>query len=285
MAATKTYNRDGAIAYAARWCNSHNPDYVNYDNDASSSTSNCANFVSQCMYEGGGMPMKYTTNNGSYDSWYYNTPGQGLTSKSGSWAGAQSLRLFVKTNTVGYPRMPYEFLSNSEVGQLQKGDLVFALNKDGSSKSNRTAKHVAMVSRIVGTTIYVYANSDPKNDQPWNYALADTILCKFDGTILLGSDTGSGSGTGNTDSWQARYGTETLKRTSTSTNVVNSYVINLQEDLMFLGYDVGSAGADGKFGYDTENAVKAFQRAADLTVDGKAGNATKTALFNAIYQG
>lgn len=84
-----------------------------------------------------------------------------------------------------YLRMGYSFLSNSQAAQLQKGDLVFALNNDGSGKSNRTAKHVAMVSRVVGTTIYVYAHSQSKNDEPWGYSLDDTILCKFNGTIQL----------------------------------------------------------------------------------------------------
>lgn len=183
--ATKAYNRTGAIAYAAAWCNGHNPNYVDYDNDNNANTSDCANFVSQCMYEGGGMPMKYSTDRNRYDSWYYQTPGGPLTSKTGSWAGAESLRLFVKYNTVGYPRIGYTFLSNSQVGQLQAGDLVFALNNDGTSKSTRSAKHVAMVSRVSGSTIYVYAHSTAKNDERWTYALDDTILCKFDGVILL----------------------------------------------------------------------------------------------------
>lgn len=277
LMSTTIYNRDGAIAYAARWCNDHNPAYVDYDNDANSATSNCANFVSQCMYEGGGMPMKYTTTNGNYDSWYYRTPGATLTSKSGSWAGAQSLRLFIKSNTVGYPRMPYEFLSNSAVGQLQKGDLVFALKNDGTSKANRTAKHVAIVSSVVGNTIYVYANSAAKNNEPWNYALNDTILCKFNGTILLDSDTPT------TSDWQTRYGTAVLKYTTTNSSTFNVYVQNLQSDLVALGYGVGTTGADGKFGRNTETAVKNFQRDNGLTVDGKAGDNTKSALYALLY--
>jgi peptidoglycan hydrolase-like protein with peptidoglycan-binding domain len=33
----------------------------------------------------------------------------------------------------------------------------------------------------------------------------------------------------------------------------------LQKDLITVGYDVGKTGADGKFGGNTEKAVKAFQ--------------------------
>lgn len=174
-----TYNRTGAINYAQTWCQSHNPQYIYYD--GSDGNTDCANFVSQCMYEGGGMPMKRIANrNPKYDVWYY----YGAGNRSDSWTGAQSLRLFIKYNTIGYPRIRYTFLSNSKVGQLQKGDLVFALNNDGEGKSNRTAKHVAIVDHVSGKDIYVYAHSSNKNNQKWGYPLADTILCHFDGTIL-----------------------------------------------------------------------------------------------------
>ncbi len=41
-----------------------------------------------------------------------------------------------------------------------------------------------------------------------------------------------------------------------------------------FGYDLGKYGTDGKFGKATENAVKAFQRDQELTVDGIVGPAT-----------
>lgn len=268
-----TYNRNGAIEYARTWWNGHNPAYPDYDNDGSSSTSDCANFVSQCMYEGGGLPMKFTANtSGGYDIWYYNGPG----SRSASWTGAQSLRLFVKYNTVGYPRMGYTFLSNSQVNQLMPGDIVFALNNDGSNKSNRTAKHVALVSRVSNGNIYVYAHSSAKNDQLWGSALNDTILCHFDGTILTN---GSSGGSNGSSTWQERYGTTTLR----PSNTYSLYVQNLQTDLIALGYSCGTAGADGYFGTNTTTAVRAFQETYNLTVDGLVGNATKQALFNALY--
>ncbi len=48
-----TYNRDGAIRYAKKWCKDHNPNYVYYD--GTNKNTDCANFVSQCMYEGGAL--------------------------------------------------------------------------------------------------------------------------------------------------------------------------------------------------------------------------------------
>ena len=50
------------------------------------------------------------------------------------------------------------------------------------------------------------------------------------------------------------------------------YVTRLQKALIALGYYTGSA--DGYFGSGTEDAVKAYQQARGLQVDGVAGRAT-----------
>jgi len=77
----------------------------------------------------------------------------------------------------------------------------------------------------------------------------------------------------------------TLKRGS-----AGPYVVECQEDLIYLGYDVGKTGADGKFGANTEKAVKAFQKDHDgpdgkaLKVDGIVGQATWWALDEAVKQ-
>ena len=66
------------------------------------------------------------------------------------------------------------------------------------------------------------------------------------------------------------------------------YVVECQEDLIYLGYDVGKTGADGKFGANTEKAVKEFQKDHDgpdgraLKVDGIVGDATWWALDEAM---
>ncbi len=58
-----------------------------------------------------------------------------------------------------------------------------------------------------------------------------------------------------------------------------SDVLRLQQSLTTLGFDPG--GTDGRFGRGTENAVKAYQKSAGLTVDGKAGSLTLNALYQA----
>ena len=48
----------------------------------------------------------------------------------------------------------------------------------------------------------------------------------------------------------------------------------LQILLMGYGYDLGSFGADGDFGGKTDTALRAFQSAKGLVVDGICGPAT-----------
>lgn len=59
------------------------------------------------------------------------------------------------------------------------------------------------------------------------------------------------------------------------------YVTLAQTELIQQGYDCGSTGADGKFGKNTEAAVKRFQLDHGLTADGVIGEKTWNALDGA----
>lgn len=69
----------------------------------------------------------------------------------------------------------------------------------------------------------------------------------------------------------------TSTTTTMNTNQILRYgdmseaVQTLQKNLIKLGYDCGTAGADGEFGKATLKAVKQFQEDNGLTVDGEAG--------------
>ena len=69
----------------------------------------------------------------------------------------------------------------------------------------------------------------------------------------------------------------TLRRGSSG-----EWVTYLQAKLIQLGYDVGSSGADGKFGAKTETAVKAFQKDRGLTADGVVGQKTWAAIDSGV---
>lgn len=61
-------------------------------------------------------------------------------------------------------------------------------------------------------------------------------------------------------------------------------VKKLQNALINAGYSVGSTGADGKYGANTQAAVKRYQKDNGLTVDGIAGNLTLGSLFGGTSQ-
>lgn len=67
----------------------------------------------------------------------------------------------------------------------------------------------------------------------------------------------------------------TLRKGSTG-----EYVTLLQTKLIQRGYNVGSTGADGKYGTNTFNAVKAFQKDNGLVQDGVTGALTWAAILS-----
>ena len=78
----KVYNREIVIEYAAKWANSRNPKYYNYDKIGG----DCTNFISQCIYAG--------CNTMNYKLWYY----KNANDKSPSWTGVEFLYNFLVTN-------------------------------------------------------------------------------------------------------------------------------------------------------------------------------------------
>lgn len=78
---------------------------------------------------------------------------------------------------------------------------------------------------------------------------------------------------------QAAIKAHPLRYTKGKKLTSNSYVKWVQERLNALGYDLGTSGADGKYGAKTAAAVKVFQQASGLVVDGIVGIQTVLALL------
>lgn len=57
----------------------------------------------------------------------------------------------------------------------------------------------------------------------------------------------------------------------------------VQQLLIAKGFDVGSCGADGEFGGDTEQAVIAYQESKSLKADGEVGPETMSSLLGLIF--
>lgn len=101
------YDRAAAVAYANRWWNSYNPEFVHFPAD------DCTNYISQVLLAGG-FPVEFT---GQRDrGWWYvggNSPGANW---SFSWAVAHSLRWYLAQ----HPRV--EALASPH--GLQLGDVI-----------------------------------------------------------------------------------------------------------------------------------------------------------------
>lgn len=75
---------------------------------------------------------------------------------------------------------------------------------------------------------------------------------------------------------------------SRSSNSTGEHVRRIQEALILLGIELPSFGADGKFGAETEKAVKEFQQKADMSVvefDGIVGRKTLGLLDMSVRNG
>lgn len=71
----------------------------------------------------------------------------------------------------------------------------------------------------------------------------------------------------------------TLEMRNLKKGCKGEYVKALQILLIGRGYSCGSAGADGDFGSATDSAVRKYQKAKSLEIDGIAGKATMSSLL------
>lgn len=97
-------------------------------------------------------------------------------------------------------------------------------------------------------------------------------------TVDNGANAGSGASSSGGSAGTSSGSSAVLRKGSTG-----AAVKTMQAMLIACGYSCGDSGADGDFGSGTLSALKAFQRANKLVVDGEYGPASKAAL-EALYK-
>lgn len=100
------YNREKAVAYARKWALKRNPMYYNFTGIGG----DCANFSSQCIYEGAGI-MNYKPLYG----WYYNSSYD----RTPSWSSVKYLHAFLSAN-----KGPGPYGSETELSEVRPGDII-----------------------------------------------------------------------------------------------------------------------------------------------------------------
>ena len=102
----KIYDRKKAVDYARRWAYNRNPSYYAFDRLGG----DCTNFVSQCLYAGGGT-MNYTPVTG----WFY----ENANNRTASWTGVVFLYRFLISNEGSGP-----FADETGLCGLEEGDVI-----------------------------------------------------------------------------------------------------------------------------------------------------------------
>ena len=267
MSCLELYDRDAAVAYARQYALSYNPQYANYKSSTGAAgRGDCMNFVSQCLHAGG-MPIKQQG-----FLWYGAKSGS-----SASWKGVDSFLAYIR-QSFGSPRLLFECYATPE--NLKRGDIVFSVASGDAGDISRNPSHIVILSEDYATygklVVCGHTKDERDADKTANNSICTYIHIPDESIQYDYIDPDYEDETDKTTE-KADFGKTTLKRSNTATQAVR----NLQTRLNYLGFSSGTV--DGKYGANTENAVKAFQTACvprfGLTVDGIAGQATKEALI------
>lgn len=164
------------------------------------------------------------------------------------------------------------------VSKLRKGDCLMFKGSDPSRPLQ--IGHVEMVRSINGTTassvtICGHGSGRPskKNMRDYcaqRYSIGRGLVC-----VLRYIDD---NGNVYTNDGKSSTTLPSTKRNYLQKGDSGSEVKTMQTMLIKCGYSCGKYGADGDFGSGTETALKSFQKAYKLEVDGKYGTASKAKL-------
>ena len=213
--------------------------------DRSYDEMDCQGMIEEAVRKAGGS-MSYSGSNAMARAV------SGLTTlKEAKKAGLRpGMALFIHEDGGDYPTKYHaDGLGNfSHVGLYAGEDALIDTDKYGKPRSCNVVHSSATMGRVAGSTL----------QNGWTHAGYFREIEYGDGD--------SAAPVPSTPPSSQTLGSRTLKRGDTGSDVQE-----MQANLMMLGYDLGSYGADGDFGSRTEKAVMAFQRSSALDVDGKFG--------------
>lgn len=214
---------------------------------------------------------KYYSDCSSSVSYAYKVAGEsfGILNTVGMWTSKKMKDVSVKISK--------GIIQNPEV--LKIGDMLLFAGNDSGRKKYGYVGHVEMVGEISGSKITLYGHGsglakkhemnaycktryNTKSSTP----LGRRLLVKVRRAIWDSANETSNA-------------SETVVMPSTlSKGDKGSEVKAMQEKLIKLGYSCGPDGADGDFGSNTLNAVKAFQKDLEYDVTGEFDEKTRVAL-------
>ena len=177
----------------------------------------------------------------------------------------------------------YEEWAEANPDSTPQPDVIEGYVKTTASGVNlRKTAGGTVIGRVEKGSVYAYSKTETASKKTWYYVKTElgygylhgdyVVECNADGSSFTPSTTTTPSTSGQ----EASY--TTLKLGSQGTAVKN-----LVQELINQGYYTGDV--TNQYTSAVETAVKKFQAANDLTVDGIAGSATQHALFGTVPVG
>lgn len=140
---------------------------------------------------------------------------------------------------------------------------------------NKSLNYKPKSDEMILTVHRWFANKSCPGD--WLYNRLDNVAKEVT-ERLGGKSTNVSTNTSSKETVSTSSTKKEEKKTCLGLGDKGTEVKELQKKLIACGYSCGSAGVDGDFGQDTLDALKKFQKAYNLVVDGLAGEKTLTKL-------
>ena len=152
------YNRELAVNYARKYALKYNPNYFHFDGIGG----DCTNFVSQCLFAGGGV-MNYD----EFYGWFY----VNKDNRAPSWTSVKYFGRFLLTeNSPGF------IAKVCPIKELEIGDII-------QIRQNPTEfNHTVIISKITPHEIYVCSHSYDALDKP----LSEYSYLELKGIHIIG---------------------------------------------------------------------------------------------------